>query len=148
MLKEITVLCQIFLKNNIMLNKILFAFGIVSFLSCASVHNEKNTFNNYLLNDRYLIHDLKKSLNGNDKIIIYDSKNNLKLKDSKYNTCLNYTDQIELSNYILIQYTLNKDLAYVAFLKNGENKVFCFLYNRGKNTGKWLLIEKFEKQSF
>ncbi|MDW9380160.1 hypothetical protein [Chryseobacterium sp. JV558] len=132
-----------------MLKKTILIVCSVCAISCAT-NNNRNEFNNYLLSDKLTIHFLEQYANNN-KVNISDPKDFIKnRKEISYtidNTKVSIVSKNELADFILVEYVLNKDLAFLAFLKKGENKVICFLFNKGKHKGQWMLIEKFEKSN-
>ncbi|MCY1461507.1 hypothetical protein D9M71_791710 [compost metagenome] len=132
-----------------MLKKIILIVCSICAMSCAT-NNNRNEFNNYLLTDKLTIHFLEQYANDN-KVNISDPKDFIKnKKEISYtidNTKVSIVSKNELADFILVEYVLNKDLAFLAFLKKGENKVICFLFNKGKYKGQWMLIEKFEKSN-
>jgi uncharacterized membrane protein len=130
-----------------MLNKAFLFIISLFILSCASNKTEKNDFNDYILHESLVIHTLKENMSNNE-VNIFDKKNNLNLNGKPLNvnnTVIKATTENKFADYILVEYILNKDLAFIAFLKKGQNKVYCFLFNKGKYKGKWLLVEKFER---
>ncbi len=115
-------------------------------ISCATTIKKSESFEQEFFENPQVIYRLKKEMK-NDKIKIFD--NNFLPKDQinfkQEDLEITFTDNISTSDFIIKQYTINADLAFIVFWRSEGNKTLWFYLNKGKNTKKWQVLDVLEK---
>jgi hypothetical protein len=129
-------------------NTFLLLLSLISFTACKSLEANKNSFNNEFFNNTTVIYHLKNNKVDNE-INILDSEKLITnrpiifKKDSvNINIVNNKTDFIDFD---VRQYTINKDLAFIVLWKFGKNEALWFLFNKGKQSKKWYLVDTLKR---
>ncbi|MBW3522138.1 hypothetical protein [Chryseobacterium sp. NKUCC03_KSP] len=118
----------------------------LTLISCANTVKNNSSFEQAFFQNPQIVNKLK-NVAKKDKIKIYSNSliSEKKLNFKHENTEIIISNEISDSNFIIKQYTINKDLAFIVFWENDSNKTLWFYLNKGKNTKKWQVLDILEK---
>lgn len=118
----------------------------LTLISCANTVKNNISFEQAFFQNPQIINKLK-NVAKKDKIKIYSNSliSEKKLNFKQENTGIIISNEISDSNFIIKQYTINKDLAFIVLWENDSNKTLWFYLNKGKNTKKWQVLDILEK---